>query len=278
MLGRLIRNRDAGLLAELARPHSGAIDHVLGLDVAEGGGDTGDRALGREHPGDRAAFDNAGAPHARTLGHRHRDVDGVDPAVVGNVEAGEQVVGLGKREEFAHLAGGNFLHVDAHEPIEGRHPPVLLKPAGVGSHLDEAHLPQAGGEAGLGLEPGVEVAGVLPQPRAGFRRRAECDHQSRGVPRGARGELVALEQHDVGPACLREVVKHRGADDSASDYDDAGTVGKRRGVHGPTLLGTTAHQRGVAPHCIGGTQARTYRVAAPQGRGDGGTQDFLRSR
>ena len=38
-------------------------------------------------------------------------------------------------------------------------------------------------------------------------------------------ELVALEQHDVGPARVGEVVGDRAADDAAADDDDAGASG-----------------------------------------------------
>ena len=45
VLGRLQRDADAGQLAELARPHARAVDHVLGLDVAVRGPDAGHRAV-----------------------------------------------------------------------------------------------------------------------------------------------------------------------------------------------------------------------------------------
>ena len=47
------------------------------------------------------------------------------------------------------------------------------------------------------------------------------------VPGGARGQLVLLDQHDVGPADLREMIEHGDADDAAADHDDAG-----RTLHG----------------------------------------------
>ena len=45
---------------------------------------------------------------------------------------------------------------------------------------------------------------------------------ARRVPGGAGGELLTLQQHDVLPARLSQVVKHAAADDAAADYDNSG--------------------------------------------------------
>ena len=65
-----------------------------------------------------------------------------------------------------------------------------------------------------------------PQLGRGLRGRAEGDHEPRRVPRGAAGEPVAFEQHDVAAAGVREMVGHRGADDPATHDDHAGPVGQ----------------------------------------------------
>ena len=103
--------------------------------------------------------------------------------------------------------------------------------SGVGGDLDEADRLEPGRQAGLGLEPRVQVAGVLAHLGRRLRRRAEGDHQPGRVPRRARGEPVALEQHDVLPAQVGEVVGDRGADDAAADDHDprsGGQVGRHR--------------------------------------------------
>ncbi len=46
------------------------------------------------------------------------------------------------------------------------------------------------------------------------------------MPGGAGRESVTLNQDDVGPAGVGEVVGHGGADDSATDDDDARPVGQ----------------------------------------------------
>ena len=48
--------------------------------------------------------------------------------------------------------------------------------------------------------------------------------QPGGMPGGAAGELALLEQHDVAPAELGEVVGDARADDAAADDDDFGVA------------------------------------------------------
>ena len=119
--------------------------------------------------------------------------------------------------------GRDLVHVDAAQPVERGDPAVLLEPVRVAGDLDEPDRLEPGGQAGLGLEPGVQVAGVLAHLGRGLRRRAERHHQPGRVPGGAGGEPVALEQHDV-LAQVGQVVGDRGADDAAADHDDAGAL------------------------------------------------------
>ena len=75
------------------------------------------------------------------------------------------------------------------------------------------------GLTGLGLEPSVQLDRVLEHARR-VARRAQLADQSGGVPRGAVGELVLLEQHDVGLAHRGQVVGDAAADDAAADDHD----------------------------------------------------------
>src|SRR5262249_1134441 len=43
-----------------------------------------------------------------------------------------------------------------------------------------------------------------------------------GMPGRSRGELIALDQSDIAPACLGEMIENRAADDSSADHD--GTI------------------------------------------------------
>ena len=92
----------------------------------------------------------------------------------------------------------------------------------------------AGAEPGLGLEPGVEVGGVLHQPGAGLGRPQLAD-QPGGVPGRAAGQRTLLEEHDVGPPELGQVVGDAAADDPAADDDHAGALGRAGGHDGSPL-------------------------------------------
>ena len=232
VLGRLVGDGDACRFAELARPHAGAVDDILGGDVAERRLDAGDAPALPQHAGDGHALDDAGTREARALGERHGDVDRVRAAVVLDVEAGENVVHARQWKQALHLSRRDLVHVDAAEAIEGRDPAVLLQPVGVGGDLDEADRLEAGRLAGLRLEAAVEVAGVLPELGGGLRGGAEGDHQAGGVPCGPAGEAVALQQHDIAPAEMRQVIGDRGADDAAADHHDAGAIRQHRCGHG----------------------------------------------
>ena len=113
VLGRLERDRHAGPRAELPGPHAGAVDDDLALDVAVRGADPGHRAALGEHVEDRHALEHGRTGLARALGEGHRHVDRVGPAVLGDVEAGEDVVGPRQREQVGDLARRDLVHVDA---------------------------------------------------------------------------------------------------------------------------------------------------------------------
>ena len=230
VLGRLQWDGHPVALAQLAGPHASAVHHHVALDGAVVGGHTGHPAggagAGGDHLGDGDALHDGGALLAGTLGQRHGHVDGVHPPVAGYVEAGQQVVGAGQREEVRHLLRGDLLHLHAHVAVERGDAAVLLEAIGCGGQLDEAHRLEPGGLAGLGLETAVQVACVATHRRAGLAGAAEGDHQPGGVPGGARGELVALHQHHVVPAEMGQVVGDRRADDTAADDHHSGAGGE----------------------------------------------------
>jgi hypothetical protein len=122
----LERNADASKLAELARPHARAVDDVLGFNVAERRAHAGHRAVLAQESGHRNALDDPGTLQPGTLRERHGDVDRVHPAVCRNVEAGQHVVGPGKRPQLGYLARRDLVYLDTAVPVERRDAPVLL--------------------------------------------------------------------------------------------------------------------------------------------------------
>ncbi len=81
------------------------------------------------------------------------------------------------------------------------------------------------------FQPAVEIARVFAHLRRGLRGGAERHHESGGVPGRPGCEPVALEQNDIGPAEVGEVVRKRGPDHAAPNDDGAGAVrdGRSRG-------------------------------------------------
>ena len=72
---------------------------------------------------------------------------------------------------------------------------------------------------GLRFDLGVKADRVLLQggdPRVGVHRV----EPARRVPGGTGGELLALDQRDVGKAAQREVIQDAAPDDAAADHDD----------------------------------------------------------
>jgi len=102
--------------------------------------------------------------------------------------------------------------------------------------LDRAALNEAGGLSRLVLEPAIKILRVFGQHglRLGIAQRGE---QAGRVPGGAASELLALQQHDVGPAELGEVIGNGTANDAAANDDDAG-VGRKRFAHRNLSHGT----------------------------------------
>ena len=269
VLGRLVGYDDAALLGELAGPHAGAVHDVLALDVAvspvapaRADPDPGHGAVAGQYVVDPDALDDPDAEVLRAAGQRLGEVDRVDPAVAGHVEAGEQVVGLRPREEVGHLPRRDLVDLEPEVALERRDPAVLVQPVGVGRRLDQPDRLEPGGHPGLGLEPGVEVAGVQPDAGAGLGGRAEAGHQPGRVPRRTAGEPVALDDHDVGPAFVGEVVGNRAPDHAATDDDDTGPVRQRGESHRHNLASRTSYvasPRWLRPYDVRRT-ARPYAV------------------
>ena len=118
MLGRLIGDRDARERTELTRPHAGAVDDDIGLDVAKGRANAGHVPAVVQNAARRHALYDFHAPHARALGESHRDVHRIHAAVFLHVEAGLDVIHFRERKQVLHLARRQLLYVHATIAIE----------------------------------------------------------------------------------------------------------------------------------------------------------------
>ena len=231
VLGGLQRDVDADAAPQLARPEARGDHDGLALDVACVGDDRGDPAVLGAQPGHRHALDDGDAARGGALGQRGRHTDRVGATFVGDVRRREDVVDRGDRRQLGHLGRGDLDVVDAEAALEGALAAQRLEPLRRGGEVQVADRAEPGGVAGLGLEAGVEVAGVARHPQRGLVDHAGAGDQSGRVPRGPGREVVPLDEDDVGDAERAEVVGDAAADHAPTDDDDAGP--RRKVSHEP---------------------------------------------
>jgi hypothetical protein len=117
------------------------------------------------------------------------------------------------------------------DPDRARHPgivAVLVHPVGGAGQADVRDPPEADALAGLRLQRRIEADRIFVQ-LADRVAQIEQRQQAGGVPSGAGGELVALQQHDVAPAEPGQVVERADADHAATNDDNP-----RVGLHRPS--------------------------------------------
>lgn len=146
-----------------------------------------------QHALDGHALDDLDPQIAGPPGEGHRQVDGIDAAVAGDIETGKQVIGLGEGEELAHLPGPDLVDLEAEAALEGGDAPVFLEPVGVGGGLDQPDRLEPGRDTCLGLQARVKVTAIEADAGGGLARASEGRHQPGGMPGRATGEPVALE-------------------------------------------------------------------------------------
>ena len=216
MLAGLQRHVDAGHPADLAPPHPGAVDHVLGGDRPLCRLDAGHPAVARRHPGDLDVLQDRRAALTRALGEAERDVGRVGLAVGRQEDAADHPVEVEQRVRRAALRRGQDMGLEAEAAGHRRAAAQFLEAVLRERHRQRAVLAVAGGDPGLGLERVVQLGRILGE--AGHVvGGAQLADQAGSVPGGAGGEAFALQQQDVGPAELGEVVGDRAADHPTAD-------------------------------------------------------------
>ena len=233
VLGGVQRHRHAGHGAEIARPHARAVDHDLAGDVAARGADARDGAAAGADRRHRGVLEDRDAALARALREGQRGVDGIRAPVARQPHRAGQVVGAQQRPAASRLGRRDHLGVDVEAARHRRQARQLVHALGVARQAEAARAAEARGLAGLRLEALVEVGAVLGEPGE-VVGGAELADQPGGMPRGPARQLAALEQHDVAPAELGQVIRHAAAGDAAADHHHARLCGHR--VTHPSLL------------------------------------------
>ena len=191
--------------------------HRLAGDVAPRGLHQPLAGAGALDAGDLGVAVDLRPPVARALcqclGHVHRR----DMAVVGVEEGAYQPLQVAERPEVADLVGADQLEGDADGVRRAAVVAVFVHPLLVGGEPEVAGAVEAHRLPGFRLQLLIEVDRVLVQLADAVAHVEERQQPGR-VPGGACGELGLLDQHDVGPAELRQMVEHAAADDAAADH------------------------------------------------------------
>ena len=211
------RHVDADHAGDLWCVHAAGVDHDVGADRALVGYHLVHAAVLQtdlEHP--RALLDLSPA-QACAVGQREGQLAGVEVAVLGQERRPQHAVGRHRREQRLRLVGRDQLHRQAEALRPARLPLQLLHARLRGGQPQPTQLVPAGVLAGLALEVGVQADRVLHH-LGQADGRAQLSDQPGGVPGRAVREAVLLDQHDVAPAHLRQVVEDAAAAHTTTDH------------------------------------------------------------
>jgi hypothetical protein len=129
----------------------------------------------------------------------------------------DQGGGIQNGGQFPGLVEGDELGLDAqtpHRALEDAHGLHLFLAA---AEHEAAGVVEPAGLAALLLQLGIELEGIFVDLRDRLRPR-DREEAARRVPGRARRELLALDEHHVRPARLRQVVEHATAGHTAADH------------------------------------------------------------
>ena len=164
MLGGVERHGYAGHEPDLPRPHAGAVDHHLGLDLALRGGDPGGAAVPGQDAGDLAILDDPDPAHAGPLGQGHGGIGRVGLPIMREEDRADDIVDVQQRPHLLGLLRRDLLRLDPEGLGHGGAPAELVPALFIGGDGDAAVLLQPGRLTGLFLELGVELQAVTGEP------------------------------------------------------------------------------------------------------------------
>ena len=205
--------------ADFTGPQAAGVDDVLGVDrVAILDLDIPRLVRTLRQPGDQGVQADLRAGQLGALHVGSRDAGRVDVALDPVVQRAYEVLRVHHREDVSRLGRRDHLEVHPEVAASGDgHPQEVHPVLGVGQHQPAAQVDGAA-LAGDLLDLLVEVDGVLLEPRD-VRVAVQGVHAAGRVPGGTGGELATLEEDDVLPAGLGQVVQDARPDDAAADDD-----------------------------------------------------------
>ena len=238
---------DAREPADLARPDTGTNGGAFAFYGALIGDHRLEPPVGDDEIGNGSVLDDLRPLHARAFGQRHGHVGRTDQAVRRDPDRAIEVVRVHQREFFLGLLGPDQAHLEP-EGARRRDGALVLRAAFLpGADAHAAGLAPAGRLAGLIFQLGNHAHGVGREVHQIVVGPVLGDGAG-GVPGGAGGELVPLDQHHVRAAVVGKVVGGGAAHHAATDDDDFRLIGKFLG-HGwsPRRVGCACKPSDRAP-------------------------------
>ncbi len=232
VLHRHDRQLDPRHAPDLARPQAAGIDHIVGLDGA---------VLGHHQPAalrrllqldHRVAQMDLRAARLGRLGIGVGHARWIDMPVVGIVQRADELRGVDQRIELLHLGHRDEFEIELQVPRPAALHPEIVHAGLAGGEIEEADAMDAAGLARFLLQLVVELDGIGLQ-RGHVGVAVDGVHAAGRVPGRARGQFRALDQRDVGPAQLGQVIEHADAHHAAADHRHA-----HMRFHGKSPLGS----------------------------------------
>ena len=233
MLDRVERQIHADAQTELAGPHAARKDHPVGANfltaLQSHSGDplTSVRSHGLQQRGDARAIEEGCSVGHRTLGQSHRAFAGNHPPVTWQKHRAQHVFDLDERPKILGFFGAHQMGLNAKDLRHRGSPAQLGHALRVGSERQTGGTHPAHIMARLLGELGIQLGRVLVDLGHAVAGAQLADHAGR-MPRGAATEQALLQQHDILPTCLGQMVGHRTPHDTPSDNDHAGRRRRNR--------------------------------------------------
>ncbi|MNF76015.1 hypothetical protein D3C84_581120 [compost metagenome] len=220
-------NVDPGFLAEITRPHTGAVHHELSVDIALSRDYAGGLAILDLDVQDLGVFNDFSAAHSSTLGECLGDVNRVDHTVQRQIHATDDVFDVQQWPQVKRLLRVDHFTGKATKLGHRRAALEFGETFLVSRDAQGTVTHEASGLTGFCFKALVQTSAVLRQ-HAHVVGRAQGRHQAGSMPGRAAGQRLALQQHDILDAQFGQVVCNAAPDNPTTDDDD--TSRTRNGI------------------------------------------------
>ncbi len=187
--------------ADLAAPHTGAIDHIFTGYIPLVGADAANRTFFRFNAGDPDIFKNLGPAHFSPFGQRPGCLNRAGNTIPRKVKCGDEIIRSHAGDKLAGFFGADFMHFDAESPGHGgtaqQFEPAIFRPAnGHGAVSSET-----GSFAGFSLQPFIKISGVFGQIGHLFIL-PQLSQQPGGRPGCSGSKFFSFQKQNIRPTDL----------------------------------------------------------------------------